>query len=127
MTSTGTSTTGSYTLDLLRALATIGSLSSSQSSNTGFAALVSDTRSSLGAALTAIDNEEGILGDTQAQIDATGTILSSTTLALTSQLAGLQDANLTSVATQLAAAQTQLTASYKLISSVGTLSLVNFV
>jgi flagellin-like hook-associated protein FlgL len=108
-------------------LATIGSLSSSQSSNTGFAALVSDTRSSLGAALTAIDNEEGILGDTQAQIDATGTILSSTTLALTSQLAGLQDANLTSVATQLAAAQTQLTASYKLISSVGTLSLVNFV
>jgi flagellar hook-associated protein 3 FlgL len=77
--------------------------------------------------MTAMDNEEGILGDTQARIDATGTILSATTLALTTQLSGVEDADLASVATQLTAAQTQLTASYKLIASVGSLSLVNYI
>jgi len=127
VTSSGTSTTGSYALDLMRALATLSSMSSSQVSDTGFAGLVADTRSSLSGAMTAMDDEEGILGDTQAQIDATGTILSATTLALTSQLSDLEDADLTSVASQLTAAQTQLTASYKLIASVGTLSLVNYI
>jgi flagellar hook-associated protein 3 FlgL len=127
VTSSGTSTTGSYMLDLMRALATLGSMSSSQVSDTGFATLVADTRTSLGGAMTAMDNEEGILGDTQARIDATGTILSATTLALTTQLSGVEDADLASVATQLTAAQTQLTASYKLIASVGSLSLVNYI
>jgi flagellar hook-associated protein 3 FlgL len=127
VTSTGTSTTGSYMRDLLRSLATISSLSSSQLSVDGYQALLADTRSSLSGVVTAISNEEGILGDTQAQIDATGTILSSTKLALTTQLSDVEDADLTSVATQLTAAQTQLTASYKLIASVGTLSLVNYV
>jgi flagellin-like hook-associated protein FlgL len=45
---------------------------------------------------------------------------------LTTQLSNIEDADLATVATKLTAAQTQLTASYKLISSAGTLSLVNF-
>jgi flagellar hook-associated protein 3 FlgL len=127
VTSTGTSTTGSYMRDLLRSLATLSSLSSSQVNDTGFEALVADTQSSLSSAMTAMNNEEGILGDSQAQIDATGTILSQTTLALTTQLSGVEDADLATVATKLSAAQTQLTASYKMIASVGTLSLVTYI
>ena len=42
--SSGTSTTGSYMRDLMRALATIGSMSSSQANDPNFAALVQDTR-----------------------------------------------------------------------------------
>ena len=49
--STGSSTTGSYMRDLMRALATVGSLSSTQQNDPGFQALVQDTRSSLRARL----------------------------------------------------------------------------
>jgi flagellar hook-associated protein 3 FlgL len=130
VTSSGVSTgvsTGSYMRDLLRSLATIASMSSTQANLSDFGALVADTQASLSSAMTAMDNEEGILGDTQAQIDATGTILSQTTLSLTAQLSNVTDADLATVATKLSAAQTQLTASYKMISALGTLSLVNYI
>jgi len=126
VTSTGTSTTGSYMRDLMRALATIGSLTDSQASDPNFDALVDDTRTSLNGAITAMANEAGILGDTQSAMDASGTVITDTQSALQTQLSSVQDVDLASVATQLSLAQTQLQASYQMIDNTAKLSLVNY-
>jgi hypothetical protein len=54
--------TGSYMRDVLRALATIGSLSSAQASDPGFASLVQDTRISLSGGVAAMAQDAGALG-----------------------------------------------------------------
>lgn len=124
--STGTSTTGSYMRDLLRALATLGSLSSSQSGAPGFGALVQDTGTSLNGVVSAMAADVGDLGNTQASLTATKTQLSNTATALTGQLSSIQNVNMAQTLSNLTAIQTQLQASYRLISSETSLSLVNY-
>ena len=68
-TSAGTSTTGSYMRDLMRALATLGSMSSSQVNDPGFSALVQDTGTSLNGVVTAMATDVGVLGNTPGRAD----------------------------------------------------------
>ncbi len=124
--STGSSTTGSYTRDILRALATLGSLNSSQVNDAGFAAVVQDVHISLGDALTALNQDAGALGTTQTNLQAEQTTLGQTTTALQTQLSGVQDADMTSTLAQLSQTQTRLQASYQLLSSLQSLSLAKF-
>ncbi|WP_158928416.1 flagellin [Acidisphaera sp. S103] len=124
--SSGTSTTGSYMRDLMRALATLGSLSSSQVNDTGFAALVQDTGTSLTGVVSAMATDVGVLGSTQANLTATQTQLSDTATALTGQLSSVQNVNMAQTISSLTSMQTQLQASYRLISGETSLSLVNF-
>jgi flagellin-like hook-associated protein FlgL len=124
--SSGTSTTGSYMRDLLRALATLGSLSSSQINDSGFAALVQDTGTSLSGVVSAMAVDVGDLGNTQANLTTTQTQLSDTATALTGQLSSVQDVNMAQTLSNLTGIQTQLQASYRLISEETSLSLVNF-
>ena len=56
------SSTGSYMRDVLRALATIGSLTSSQANVQGFSNLVQDTRISMIGAISALNEDSGVLG-----------------------------------------------------------------
>jgi flagellar hook-associated protein 3 FlgL len=123
--STGTST-GSYMRDLLRALATLGSLSSSQVNDPNFAALVQATGTSLNGAVNAMADDVGVLGDTQAGLAATQTQLSDTATALSGQLSSVQDVDMASALSKLTGMQTQLQASYRLITSENSLSLLNF-
>jgi flagellar hook-associated protein 3 FlgL len=124
--STGSSTTGSYTRDLMRALATIGSLSSSQANDSNLPTLINDTRTSLTNALSAMASEAGVLGDTQSNLASTKSSLSDTATALTTQVGNAQDADLAATLTKLSSVQTQLQASYQLITSASALSLVKF-
>jgi flagellar hook-associated protein 3 FlgL len=124
--SLGSSTTGSYTRDILRALATLGSLSSSQVNDPGFAQLVSDTATSLQGAVTALNQDAGVLGDQQAQLQAQSTVMAGTSTALQSQLSGAQDVDMASTLSQLTQTQTRLQASYQLIAGLQSLSLVKF-
>jgi flagellar hook-associated protein 3 FlgL len=124
--SSGTSTTGSYMRDLLRALATLGSLSSSQVNDSGFAALVQDTGASLNGVVSAMAVDVGVLGNTQSNLTTTQTQLSDTATALTGQLSSVQDVNMAQTLSNLTGVQTQLQASYHLISVATSLSLVNF-
>ncbi len=124
--STGGSTTGSYTRDILRALATLGSLSSSQVNTAGFATVVADVRTSLGGAITALNEDAGVMGNRQTQLTATQTQLQDTQDAMSSQLSNVQDVDMAKTLTSLTAAQTQLQASYQLISRVQSLSLVTY-
>jgi flagellar hook-associated protein 3 FlgL len=124
--STGTSTTGSYMRDLMRALATIGSLTGAQTTDPNFTALVQDTTTSLNGAVSAMAADVGVLGNTQSSLTATQTRLSDTATALTGQLSSVQDADEATTLSDLSAIQTQLQASYRMITSEGTLSLANF-
>ena len=126
--SSGSSTTGSYMRDLMRALATIGSLSSSQLGDAAnFSALVSDTRTSLRGAITSMSDDVGTLGNTQSALTDTGTRIGDTQTALKTQLSNAQEVDMADTLSQLTATQTQMQASYKLIAGMGDLSLVKFI
>jgi flagellar hook-associated protein 3 FlgL len=126
VTSTGTSTTGSYMRDIMRALATIGSLSSSQVSDSGFNDLVDDTATSLKNALTALNQDAGVLGDQQTQLSTTQTTLAYVSTSLQSQVSSAEDVDMVQVSTELTNAQTKLQASYDLISDMKGLSLAAY-
>ncbi len=124
--STGSSTTGSYMRDVMRGLATLGSLSASQISDPGFAGLVADTQTSLGGAVTALNQDAGVLGNQQTMLTATQTTLSDTATALTTQVSAVQDVNMAQTISKLQLVQTQLQASYQVIASLKGLSLAAY-
>ena len=124
--SAGDSTTGSYMRDVMRALATIGSLSGAQATAPGFAALVADTRSGLHGAIGAMAAEAGALGNLEAGLDARKTHLADQEVVLKGQLSSVEDVDMAEALSRLTEAQTRLQASYKLISGTRGLSLVDF-
>ncbi len=127
VTSGGGSTTGSYMRDLMRALATIGSLSGSQSADSAnFSALVSDTRTSLRGAISTMADDVGVLGDAETRFKADQTQIGDAQTALKTQLASTQEVDMASTLSKLTAVQTQMQASYQLIAGLSGLSLVKF-
>ncbi len=123
VTSPAGSTTGSYARDLMRSLATLGSLSSAQVNLPGFAALVQDTRTSLNGAIDAMAGEAGALGNRQSALTATQTGLAATQTALTTQVGAAQDADMATTLSDITQTQTQLQASYQVIAALSGLSL----
>jgi flagellar hook-associated protein 3 FlgL len=124
--STGTSTTGSYMLDLMRALATVGSLSSSQATDPNFAALVSDTQTSVTGAINAMNTDVGILGQQQSSLTNLGTTLSDTQTVLTAQLSTAQDVDMATTLSNVTLMETQLQVSYQMIAAASGMSLAKF-
>ncbi len=124
--STGADTTGSYMRDIMGALATIGSLSGSQANDSGFSDLVQSVNNILGNAITALNQDAGALGTVQSNLQTEQTTLGDTTTSLQTQLGNVQDANMTQTLSQLTQTQTQLQASYNLISGLSTYSLAKF-
>jgi flagellar hook-associated protein 3 FlgL len=126
VTSGGSSTTGSYMRDIMRALATIGSLDSGQTTDPGFQTLVQDTNASLTGAVSAIAEDSGVLGNTQSNLTALQTTLSSTATALTTQVSSVEDVNVAAAMSNLSLVQTQLQASYQVTAALSGLSLAKF-
>lgn len=124
--SLGTSTTGSYVRDILRGLATLGSLSSSQVNEPGFAALVADVRDSLTGAETALGVDAGVLGDRQAAIREDRARLDQAATALRGQVSNVEDVDMAETLSRLSLTQTQLQASYQLLAGLQSLSLTKF-
>ncbi|HME28133.1 MAG TPA: flagellin [Acetobacteraceae bacterium] len=120
------STTGSYMRDVLRALATIGSLSSSQVNDPGYQDLVQDTRVSLSGAVGAMAQDAGVLGNVQSSLTATQTRLADTQTVLTGQVSSAEDVDMAATLSQLSLVQTQMQASYQLIATLSGLSLAKF-
>jgi flagellar hook-associated protein 3 FlgL len=118
--------TGSYMRDVLRALATIGSLSSAQVSDPGFQDLVQDTRISLSGAIDAMAQDAGVLGNVQTSLTATQSRLADTQTALTSQVSSAEDVDMAATLSRLSLVQTQMQASYQLIGTLSGLSLAKF-
>ena len=86
VTSTGTLTTGSYMRDLMSALATVGSLTSSQQNDPNLTGLIQNTTSSLQGAISAMAQDAGVLGNTQSMLTDELTTLSDTRTAMSTQL-----------------------------------------
>ena len=124
--STDSMSTGSYMRDLLRTLATAGAMSGSQAGTPELTQLASDTASQLGSATTAMTQDQGLLGEQQDALTATGTGLTAAQDALTTQLSNVEDVDVASASTSLSLLQTQLQASYELISGMKSLSLVSY-
>jgi flagellar hook-associated protein 3 FlgL len=118
--------TGSYMRDVLRALATIGSLTSAQANDPGFSDLVQDTRMSLSGAVDAMAQDAGALGNVQSSLTATQSQLSDTQTALTGQVSSAENVDMAATLSQLSLVQTQMQASYQLIATLSGLSLVKF-
>ncbi len=124
--SLGASTTGSYMRDLMRALATLGSLSSSQVGDPNFAGLVQDTRVSLTGTVSAMAADTGVLGDTQTRLTNMQSYLGGTQIALTIQVGNAENVDMAATLSALTQTQTQLQASYQLIAGLSALSLAKY-
>lgn len=124
--SAGASTTGSHIRDILRALATLGALSSAQMGDPGFAEVVADTRTGLEGAVSALAVDAGVLGNRQAALVEAGTRLGETATVLRGQVAQVEDVDMADVLSRLALTQTQLQASYQLLAGLQSLSLTSF-
>ncbi len=126
-TSQGGSTTGSYANDLIRALATISATSSSQTSTgQSFTDLINDTRTSLQGVVNTISAEQSGIGIQQQILTQSQATLTSTKSALTTQVSNVENVDAAATAPALTQAQQQLQISYKLISSMQSLSLVSY-
>jgi flagellin-like hook-associated protein FlgL len=126
VTSTGTSTTQSYARDLMRALATIGSMTGAQANGSAFQGLVQDTSASLQGAVSAMAEDAGVLGNTQTALTATQSQLSDTITALSTQVSAVQNVDMAQTLSNLTLVQTQMQASYQIIAGMSGLSLVKF-
>ena len=125
--SSGPSSTGSYTRDLMRALATIGSLSSGQLSASGFSSLIADTRAGLNSAIGAMAQDAGVLGNTQSALTTTRSSLGDVQTALAAQVSSVEDVDMAATLSALQLAQMRLQSSYQLIAGQSSLSLVKYI
>lgn len=124
--SSGPDSTGSYMRDVMTGLAAIGALSSPDAGLSDFQGFLGGVRNMLSGAVTALNQDAGALGDQQSALTSESATLSATSDALKTQVGSVQDADMAATATQLSLVQTQLQASYQVISQLGSLSLVNY-
>ncbi len=126
-TQTSPPSTGSSTTDLMRALATLGSLTTAQAAlGQPFQDVVSDASATLNSAIGALATDEGVLGAQQSNLATVKTNLSDVSTALTQQVSAVQDVDMPTVATALSDTQTQLQASYQVIANLKNFSLVTY-
>ncbi|MDR3440135.1 flagellin [Telmatospirillum sp.] len=125
-TQTGSSTTGSYVRDIVTALAGLAGLSTTTASQIDLQSFGSGISQILQNASTAIETEEAGFGEVQSELTTRGTDLSDLQTSLTKQVSSVEDADMTATATALSEVQTQLQASYKIISTAASMSLVTY-
>ena len=126
--SQGSETTGSYMRDVMASLATIGSMSSSQTGNSSdLQGLVAATRSCLSGAITALNQDAGVLGNTQSGLQSLQSNLADTQTTLSGQVSNVQDVDMAKTLSALTQVQTQLQASYQVISAISGLSLSKYI
>lgn len=120
------SPTGSWSRDLLRGLATLASLGRSQANDPGFTSLVQDTFKGLGAVVTGLATEQGVLGSVQSRLTEERTRMDDTSLALKKQIGNAEDVDMAEAISRQAAIQVRLQASYQMIAAQKDLSLTRF-
>jgi flagellar hook-associated protein 3 FlgL len=125
-TGVGTTSTGSYMRDIFMGLSALGALSGANPGQAPVQSLLSGLQTTLSNADTALNVDIGGLGVRQDTVNNAGTELKSVATALTTQLGNAQDADQATVATELSTAQTQLQASYAIVSALHTLTLATY-
>ena len=120
-------TTGSWARDLLRGLLSLAALGPAQTAQPlGFEALAGTLRAGMESAENALSEEMGALGSVEQQLGAARTRHRGIADTLRSQLSDITDVDLASTLTRLQAMRNALEASYRMTSSMGSLTLSQF-
>lgn len=120
-------TTGSWSRDILRGLATLAAMDPSQAAlGSDFTEMVATVRDGLRSAIDALGVEAGSLGATEERLQAIARRHADITVTLTSQLATIEEVDMAETISRLDATKIQLEASYQAISLVSSLRLTNF-
>jgi flagellin-like hook-associated protein FlgL len=120
-------TTGSWARDILRGLAGLAALDPAQAQlGTDFTELVASLRDGLRSAVDALGEERGALGAVEQRLEATARRHAEVSVALTGQLAGIEEVDMAATISRLQATQTQLEASYRALAQVSGLTLTRF-
>jgi flagellar hook-associated protein 3 FlgL len=123
---TGTTSTGSYMRDILAGIASIASLTPAQIGGAGFQSFLQSTETSLRNADDSMNQDAGVLGNTQAQLATQATNLRTTVTALTNQVSNADTVDAAATITQISSVQTALQSSYQLIAGMKTLNLAYY-
>lgn len=122
----GTTSTGSYMRDILAGLASIASLTPAQIGGTGFQSFLQSTQTSLRNANDSLNQDAGVLGNTQTQLASQASNLGTAVTALTNQVSNADSADAAATITQISSVQTALESSYQLIAGMKTLNLAYY-
>lgn len=112
--------------DMMRALATAATITCPPGNVDGYKALLKDGFDATRSAVTGLSNETGKLGITRRQIEDLDKKHDSVTTSLKVALGDVEDVDMAEVATKLQQSNTALEATYRIIASMKSLSLVNF-
>ena len=123
---TGTTSTGSYMRDILSGLASIASLQPAQINASGFQTFLQSTQASLQSANDGLNQDAGVLGNTQTELASQATNLQTTVTALTTQVSNADAVDAAATITQISTVQTALESSYQLIAAMKSLSLASY-
>ncbi|HQT88110.1 MAG TPA: flagellin [Acidiphilium sp.] len=123
----GAGTTGSYMRDILTTIASVASLGTNSMSSPAYTSFAQSTAATLGTAIDTLNQDAGVLGNTQSAMTAQATGLQQTITGITTQQAGLNQVNMATTLSDLSSVQTQLQASYQLIAAMKTMSLTQYI
>lgn len=112
--------------DMFRALATAATITCPPGNVAGYKAVLSDGFNATLSSITGVSNEVGKLGLTRKEIEDLNQKHDSVTTSLKLALGDVEDVDMAVVATKLQQNSTALEATYKIIASTKSLSLVNF-
>ena len=122
----GTTSTGSYMRDILAGLASIASLTPSQIAGAGFQSFLQSTEASMRNANDSLNQDAGVLGNTQTALATQATGLGATVTALTNQVSNADTVDAAATISQISSVQTALQSSYQLIATMKTLNLASY-
>jgi flagellar hook-associated protein 3 FlgL len=122
----GATSTGSYMRDILAGLASIASLTPAQIGGAGFQSFLQTTETSMRNANDSLNQDAGVLGNTQAALATQATGLGATVTALTNQVSNADTVDAAATISQISSVQTALQSSYQLIATMKTLNLASY-
>ena len=113
-------------LQVLQAAYVAAGTTYSSSNATGYQSIISSAQSTLATGQAGVNQLSDQIGTNQELLASVASTQSDTQTTLASQLSNVEDVNVAAATTQLQNLQAQLETSYKVISMLSTLSLVNY-
>jgi len=119
--------TGSPIRDLMRNLMVVASLGSVSPTGTAFDQIVQGLQQTNDTVMTGLANMSGQIGVSQNVLQNQGASLSQVSTMMSEQLGQAKNVDLAQLSVQLTATQTQLQASYSLVSDMKSMTLANYI
>lgn len=119
-------TTGSWARDIIMGLSMLANMTSAQASTGAFSTVTAAATSALRDGASGVTDEAGALGMAQSRLEATATWHKDVASQVETQLGNVTTVDPAEAYLRLTETQTQLQASYKALSMIGSVSLTNY-